>query len=429
MSGPVVLTVHDVSFVAHPEWFSWREGLRRRVMTRASARRAARVLTQSDFTKREAVRYLGLDQSRVDVIYLGTTTLPTQATREPLVLYVGSLFNRRHVPELIEGFAQLAATHPHGPARDRRRQPHDAGRSTWTPSSRGPACADRIPARQYVSDAELSRSTRARRRLRFCPSTRASGSRRSKRWRPDSGRRARHGGRTGDLRPGGRVRRAAGARPDRRGARARARRRRRAHAPRSRPEQRRSSAIRGTNARVARCRCCWRARNDARHAPRLAIVIVTYNSARDIDVALRSLTEPRAGHPARDRSSSTTPRLTDTATRLRARQWPGVRLIESPTQSGIRRREQSRHSRVLFRARAAAESRHECSAGSHRSAGGASRRPARRGDRRTADRGRRRTRRAVLRRDDRAAGGAAAEGARRSATTGVCGRSSRLSIA
>ncbi len=23
---PVVLTVHDVSFVAHPEWFSWREG-------------------------------------------------------------------------------------------------------------------------------------------------------------------------------------------------------------------------------------------------------------------------------------------------------------------------------------------------------------------------------------------------------------------
>jgi len=108
----IVLTVHDVSFVAHPEWFSWREGVRRRVLTKASAKRAARVLTQSDFTKREAVRYLGLDQSRVDVIYLGTTTLRTQATREPLVLYVGSLFNRRHIPELIEGFSQLAATHP-----------------------------------------------------------------------------------------------------------------------------------------------------------------------------------------------------------------------------------------------------------------------------------------------------------------------------
>ena len=30
-SIPVVVTVHDVSFVAHPEWFSWREGFRRRL--------------------------------------------------------------------------------------------------------------------------------------------------------------------------------------------------------------------------------------------------------------------------------------------------------------------------------------------------------------------------------------------------------------
>jgi glycosyltransferase involved in cell wall biosynthesis len=152
---PVVLTVHDVSFVAHPEWFSWREGVRRRVMTKASARRAARVLTQSDFTKREAVRYLGLDQSRVDVIYLGTTTLRTQATREPLVLYVGSLFNRRHIPELIEGFSQLAATQPEARLEivgDNRTLPAidvDAliARST---------ARDRIRARHYVSDAELS---------------------------------------------------------------------------------------------------------------------------------------------------------------------------------------------------------------------------------------------------------------------------------
>jgi len=34
---PFVLMVHDVSFAAHPEWFSWREGLRRRLITRAIA--------------------------------------------------------------------------------------------------------------------------------------------------------------------------------------------------------------------------------------------------------------------------------------------------------------------------------------------------------------------------------------------------------
>ena len=57
---PVVLTVHDVSFCAHPEWFSWREGMRRRLLTRRSARRAARVLTVSQFSRDEIVRHLGV---------------------------------------------------------------------------------------------------------------------------------------------------------------------------------------------------------------------------------------------------------------------------------------------------------------------------------------------------------------------------------
>jgi glycosyltransferase involved in cell wall biosynthesis len=168
---PIVLTVHDVSFVAHPEWFSWREGLRRRLITRASARRAARVLTQSDFTKREAVRHLGLDQSRVDVIYLGTTALALSHSRtlasshsrtvapphlrEPLVLFVGSLFNRRHVPELITGFARLASRHPSA-------RLEIVGDNRTTPAidvddliARS-GVADRIRVRPYVSEAELS---------------------------------------------------------------------------------------------------------------------------------------------------------------------------------------------------------------------------------------------------------------------------------
>jgi len=41
MKVPMVLTIHDVSFAAHPEWFAWREGIRRRLLTRVSARRAA----------------------------------------------------------------------------------------------------------------------------------------------------------------------------------------------------------------------------------------------------------------------------------------------------------------------------------------------------------------------------------------------------
>jgi glycosyltransferase involved in cell wall biosynthesis len=152
---PFVLMVHDVSFAAHPEWFAWRDGLRRRLITRASAKRAARVLTQSDFTKREVVRYLSLDQSRVDVIYLGTTTLRTNGQREPLVLYVGSVFNRRHVTELIAGFARVASRHPTARLEivgDNRTMPVIDVESFIARSG----AADRIRMRHYVSDAELA---------------------------------------------------------------------------------------------------------------------------------------------------------------------------------------------------------------------------------------------------------------------------------
>ena len=47
--APLVLTIHDVSFFAHPEWFSFREGTRRRILTAWSARRARRVITDSRF--------------------------------------------------------------------------------------------------------------------------------------------------------------------------------------------------------------------------------------------------------------------------------------------------------------------------------------------------------------------------------------------
>jgi glycosyltransferase involved in cell wall biosynthesis len=156
--APTVVTVHDVSFAAHPEWFSWREGLRRRTLTRLGARRAAKVVTVSDFSKREIVRHLGVPAARVDVIYSGRTALPyaPAARREPVVLYVGSLFNRRHLPELIEGFGRVAAAHPGARLEivgDNRTRPHVDVAALGAAS---PA-REAIRIRDYVPDAELAR--------------------------------------------------------------------------------------------------------------------------------------------------------------------------------------------------------------------------------------------------------------------------------
>ena len=110
-SAPIVVAIHDVSFAAHPEWFSWREGLRRRMLTRVTAHRATRVVTISDFSKREIAQRLRIRPDKIDVIYPGAPARReghTAGGSKQTVLYVGSLFNRRRIPELIEGFSRLA---------------------------------------------------------------------------------------------------------------------------------------------------------------------------------------------------------------------------------------------------------------------------------------------------------------------------------
>lgn len=65
---PAVVTVHDLTFKVHPEWFAadrrflfddlfWRE-----------VRRAERIITVSEHSKRDIVEILGVDPSRVSVI-------------------------------------------------------------------------------------------------------------------------------------------------------------------------------------------------------------------------------------------------------------------------------------------------------------------------------------------------------------------------
>jgi glycosyltransferase involved in cell wall biosynthesis len=113
LSVPFVVTIHDLSFFAHPEWFRAREGARRRWLTRRAARRARDVLTVSRFACDELTGRLGVPKARVHVIPHGITAHTKMAAvrrKEPLVLYVGSIFNRRHVPDLIRAVGCVLRT-------------------------------------------------------------------------------------------------------------------------------------------------------------------------------------------------------------------------------------------------------------------------------------------------------------------------------
>lgn len=165
---PTLLAIHDVSYAAHPEWYGWRHGARLRVLSRLAARSAARILTISEFSKREIAALLEVDPGKIAVVHLGLTRLanphpsntaplhPDSPNPEPVrILFVGSIFNRRHVPELMGGFARLAASHPDV-------ELDIAGSNLTSPRLDLHACAvasgagGRIHIRAFVSDADLA---------------------------------------------------------------------------------------------------------------------------------------------------------------------------------------------------------------------------------------------------------------------------------
>ncbi|MGE0454176.1 MAG: glycosyltransferase family 4 protein [Vicinamibacteria bacterium] len=120
---PRVTTVHDLSFFSLPEDFSLREGLRRRLLTAASVRASAAVLAVSEFTRREICdRFPAAAGRVVHVPHGADEDLAPPPPREdarrrlglsgPLLLTVGSVFNRRCLPELLRVVAMLRWRQP-----------------------------------------------------------------------------------------------------------------------------------------------------------------------------------------------------------------------------------------------------------------------------------------------------------------------------
>lgn len=156
VAAPLVLTIHDVSFFAHPEWFAFREGVRRRLITAWSARRARTVITDTEFSKREIRRFIGIDAGRVRTIPLGLDARSAGGSHEAaLVLYAGSVFQRRRVDRLMAAFDLVADRVSHARLEivgENRTSPH----LDLEALRRRCRHADRITLRSYVDDATLA---------------------------------------------------------------------------------------------------------------------------------------------------------------------------------------------------------------------------------------------------------------------------------
>jgi glycosyltransferase involved in cell wall biosynthesis len=155
---PTVVVIYDVSFAAHPEWFRTREGVRLRTLARLSARSARSIVTISEFSRDEIAQHLRVDSRRIHVIPPGIPrrdAASAESPTSPRVLYVGSMFNRRHVLELIHAFADVARAHADASldlVGDNRTYPFEDITSAIDRERLG----DRIRWHRYASDAQLA---------------------------------------------------------------------------------------------------------------------------------------------------------------------------------------------------------------------------------------------------------------------------------
>jgi glycosyltransferase involved in cell wall biosynthesis len=169
LAVPAVVAIHDASFMAHPEWFRMREGMRRRFLARQSASLARAIITISEFSRRELIDTLGAPEERIHVIPPGVNGSPGAAADlgpDERVLFVGTILNRRHVPDLIRSFS-LVARHRTSATLDLIGDDRTYPPENLQLTIRSENLDGRIRWHRYVSETELSDFYRGARAFAF----------------------------------------------------------------------------------------------------------------------------------------------------------------------------------------------------------------------------------------------------------------------
>lgn len=111
-----IIFVYDVSFASHPEWYSKREGIKKRYLVKKSLKRSTAVVTISEFSKNEIIKNFDLNPRKIKILPLGVEERFQRSSVDNIdkwkekkaqksknvIGYLGSIFNRRNIPLLVE---------------------------------------------------------------------------------------------------------------------------------------------------------------------------------------------------------------------------------------------------------------------------------------------------------------------------------------
>jgi len=126
----IAVTIHDIIYEARPSeysWPSWKDKILLKWASKQSAKKADAIFAPSKFTKSEILKYYRVNSEKIvitplaaDLVFNRSGSDPDRlgkirqgyGIRDKYIFFVGSIFNRRFLPQKIQAFAEFGKQYP-----------------------------------------------------------------------------------------------------------------------------------------------------------------------------------------------------------------------------------------------------------------------------------------------------------------------------
>lgn len=120
IKGKVITTIHDMTYVLYPETMDIRNLKRIKNDIQYSVNRADKIITVSESSKKDIIKFLSVDEAKIEVVYNGVEYDKFNKSysedekskirvkynlQEKYILYMGTLEPRKNIESIIEAFS------------------------------------------------------------------------------------------------------------------------------------------------------------------------------------------------------------------------------------------------------------------------------------------------------------------------------------
>lgn len=123
---PTAVAIHDISYIAHPQWFDFYHRTVYSILTKRAIKRSKIIFACSEYTKKEILKHFKVNPEKIRVVLLAADgkfdnqkdfnkiqeVKNKYGLKNKYLFYAGSIFNRRHVLETVKAFEMIFKNYP-----------------------------------------------------------------------------------------------------------------------------------------------------------------------------------------------------------------------------------------------------------------------------------------------------------------------------